>query len=296
MTPDGDAINVAISASHAFVARGAAGIDVHDLASGDVVSTIGVTAHDVAIDDNFVFALDAVGGELSMFDASDAGAPAMVDGPVAVSVGPFTGVSADGGTVIVSGGTGELSARSYDDTGFVGEVLTTDLGRGQPDVLLEGSVAFVSNHFAADVDGAEFGVTALLVGTDLTVGSRVGLPAAGFTPGTATPANFAIESARSGDTLLVAHGGGVAIIGAANPEALSLRTTVPLGFGVMNIDAIGDRAYAIGNHPPLLAVIDIAAGSLLDQRGLAGVPTGVAASEEQIVIAAGPAGLITEAR
>src|SRR2546428_10700973 len=143
VTGDGDAANVVIRGSIAYASLAQRGFEAIDTRSGKV---IGVTppargsesADDLPVADSFLFVLDArPPGHLSVFSLADPTKPTLVSGPAVVAVGPFSGVSAAHGRVIVSGGTSLMSLRSYDQNGNLGDVMATpDCGRGQPALLL----------------------------------------------------------------------------------------------------------------------------------------------------------------
>jgi hypothetical protein len=301
--------NVVLREGFAYAALGVTGLAVIDLAAGTATTQPPPTGlgsvDDLAVADGLLFVLDAVPqGFLVVLSLADRAAPRLVSGPVAVPVGPFAGVSAGGGRVVVSGGTGLLTVRTYDAAGALGSAAATvDLGVGQPDVLVapDGSRAFVS----VDFTGAEFGVAALTLGTPPaapTPSGRVVLPGAGFTPGVAMPANFPIECALTGTTLLVAFGGGLAVIDASDPATLRLLTVLRLGVSAVGVDAFGGRAYVVGSAPaPTLVEVDVSdpraptvARSVPLPRE--SQPLGVAVDERYIVIAARPGGLMVRPR
>lgn len=296
--------NVAARQGIAYAALGAAGLAAVDPRTSTVRAQPppGGTGSvdDVAVADGFLFALDAAPpGFLSVFSLADPLAPALVSVPVGVPVGPFSGVSAAGGRVVVSGGTSLLTVRTYDANGQLGAAATIDLGLGQPDVLLapDGSRAFVSTDF----DGTRFGITALALRQPPlapVVLGRLSLPGAGFTPGVLGPANFPIESVLVGTTLLVAFGRGLAVVDASNPGNLRLVRVIELGVNTLSVDAAGSRVVVVGSSPqPTLAVLDLtnpASPVVVSTSPLtAGSrPTGIAADGLLEFIAAGPGGLL----
>lgn len=243
--------NVAFGSGRAYGSLGGAGfvaLDPFSRQFQEIPPAPGSgSVDDLSIADGLLFTLDAAGaGHLSVYSLANPDSPQLVSGPVAVPVGPFAGVSAAGGRVVVSGGAGELTVRTYDALGNLGsQVATADLGIGQPDVLLSsgGAFAHVSTDFAGSVGGAGLGVTILYLAnppTSPTVWSQIGLPGAGFTPGGASPANFPIESAYSGNLLVTAHGGGLSLLNTSTVG--QVMSTVPLGFGGVNVDVNNGRA------------------------------------------------------
>jgi len=185
--------------------------------------------------------------------------PALVSPPVDVPVGPFSGVSAAAGRVIVSGGTSLMSLRRYDAHGKLGSVVATlDCGRGQPDVLLapDGDRAFVSTHYW----GPYFGLTTVRVGpSSLSKVGSLSLDTYGFTPGGAKPANFPIETALSGGVLLLADARGLNVISVANIDDPRPLANLDVGIKAVNIDVRDHLAALVGSSPrPLLVLVDVA--------------------------------------
>lgn len=297
------------------LARGAAGV-VYGSAGADGVVVLNATdasvlerislpsgfdgIHDVAVDGDLLFVLDGRGGSVGVFTIAGADQkPTFVTGSrEEVSVGPYAGVSAGGGKMVVSGGTGSMSIFSYSSAGAL-TVLTNsvDLGTGQPDVLVDsdGSYAYVSTDFSGRVDGSGFGITTVdLNSNDLSDPSieRVGLSGAGFTDGVSTPANFPIESAISGNRLLVAHGGGLSILSLADRAKPSLTRTLDLDFGGVNVDADGDSAVVVGgDSAPRAARVNLSTNSVENVELSRGTKTAssVAVTGEAFIATAGDA-------
>ena len=301
--------NVVIGEQFAFAATGTQGMVIVDLATltvADVVSPPAGTnsIDDVALEGDLLFTLDAAGaGALSVFSIANPIQPTLVSGPVPVAVSPFAGVSAASGRVVVSGGTGLLNVRSFDQDGnLVGGVSTIDLGIGQPDVLVadDGNTAFVSTDFAGSVDGQSFGITVIdISSTPTTIIDQVGIAGAGFSPGTAGPANFPIESAQQGDVLFVASGNGIAVFDISNPSSLQTIALIPLNTNPVNVDVFNDTLYVVGNSPTsTLAVIDVSDlnSPVVEIINLpaAGTPLGVAATSTNVVIADAGLGVLVD--
>lgn len=293
--------NVVAVGGRAYAARGTAGLGIMDLATREFTTMPPVAGSnrvdDVSVADGFLFVLDAAsGGRLSVLSLVDPDQPALVSGPVTVPVGPFAGVSAGGGRVVVSGGTGLLIARSYDAAGALSAaVASTDLGIGQPDVLVapDGARAYVSTDFAGTVGGAGFGVTTIDLAAPPTPPStvrRTGLPGSGFTGGFQSPANFPIESALIGSRLVTAHGGGLSRL---TLDGVFAGTT-PLSFAAVNVDGAGASAFVVGTERSL-AEVDLGGASPTVVSTVTfpgpGAFSGVAATDEHIVISAGAGGL-----
>jgi len=311
-TASGEAGNVIALGPVAYVSMGEAGFAVVDAPGGRTVRVVappagGESVDDLAIADGLLFALDArAPGHLFVFSLEDPEDPRPVGPPVEVPVEPFSGVSAAKGRVVVSGGTKSLTVLSYDANGGLGEARTAlDLGRGQPDVLLspDGELAYVSTHVS--LVRATYGVTVLKLAPPPAASAALGqveLDGAGFTPGAARPANFALEAALRGPTLFVAHGAGLGVLDVSAPADPRLVALLPLPVHAVNVDVRGSRAAVVGSVPsPTLVVVDVtdpARPRIERTVALAegSRPTGVALTDAHIVVAGGPAGAIVLAR
>ncbi len=289
--------NVVTDGSIAYASFGDRGLEMIDVASGKILGIVPPPAgsesiDDVAIADHFLFVLDArPPGHLSVFSLADPASPTLVSPPVDAKVGPFSGVSAAARRVIVSGGTSLMSLRHYDAHGKLsGVVATLDCGRGQPDVLLspDGERAFVSTHYW----GPYFGLTTVSVGpSSLARMGSLPLDTYGFTAGGAKPANFPIETALTGDMLLLADARGLNVISVADLKAPRLVATLDVGVKAVNVDVRDHLAAVVGSSPhPLLALVDVAVPS--SPRVVRSIPlpdgsdpTGVAISATHVAVA-----------
>jgi len=299
-TQPGESANVALKGDHAYVTRGSAGIEVLDLGttprSRVVPLPAGVdSADDLAVAGALLFVLDArPPGHLSVFTLADPAAPRLVGAPVAVDVGPFSGVTAAAGRVIVSGGTSRLTLRSYDAAGRLGdEIATADLGRGQPDVLLDagGELAFVSTH-----DWGPYFRLALIRTTlqppAITEAGALPLDTYGFTPGGARPASFPIEAASEGSLLYIAFAGGLGIVDVTDPSAPKLLALADPGVQPVNVDVRDGIAAVVGSQPaPALVFVNVrdpAHPQVLQSFPLpeGSLATGVALTASRAVVAA----------
>lgn len=243
-----------------YGSAGSAGLAILNATSGAELSVITAPSgfdgvHDVSVAASLLFVLDAAGGSLGVYDLSTPATPSFIDGSREdVDVGPFSGVSAGGGKVVVSGGTRLMSIFGYTDEGALTRLAdNVDLGNGQPDVLVDedGSFAYVSTDFSGNVDGSGFGVTTVDLDSenlDKPSTQQLGLKGAGFTDAVSGNANFPIESAIAGKRLLVAHGGGLAVLSLETPAEPSLSETVALDFPAVNVDADGDTAIVVGGE------------------------------------------------
>jgi hypothetical protein len=305
-TAAGESANVVIHGTAAYGSLAERGLEIVDLANAGRRRTIpppvgSESIDDLAIADGLLFALDARSpGHLSVFSLATPAMPVIAGAPIAVEVGPFSGVSAGGGRVIVSGGTSLLSLRTYDRQGHLSAgAATIDLGRGQPDVLMasDGSRAFVSTHYS----GPHFGLTILEVGsgsTRLAKRESIALDTYGFTAGGAKPANFPIESAIAGAVLLVAHARGLAIISIESSKPARLLGVLDVGVKAVNVDVDGSVAAVVGSSPrPSLVLIDVGKPSAPVIKRSVRLPEGshatsVAVGADHVVVAAHRKGLL----
>ncbi len=305
-TGTGEVGNIVALGRVAYVTRAEQGLEIIDLSTGEKIQRMAPPSgsesiDDLALADGFLFTLDArPPGSLTIFSMADPKAPQQVSGPVPVPVGPFSGVSASAGRVIVSGGTSDLTLRSYDRDGRLGEeVASIDLGRGQPDVLLApgGQRAFVSTHFS----GPHFG----LMGLDMSSGSltiavngRLDLETIGFTAGGAKPANFPIEAALHHDSLLIAYTKGLALVDPKELKILQLIKAKDLGVEPVNVDASGQTVAVVGSAPrPMLVLLSIQSpGGISVQRSIplpeGTYATGVAVTSDHVAVAGHEKGVL----
>jgi hypothetical protein len=265
-TQGGEAANVALHGDWAYVTRGATGYEVlragRNPKSHVFMPPPGLgSVDDVAVADGLLFLLDAQApGHLHVLSLADPSAPRPVGAPVEVAVGPFSGVTASGGRVIVSGGTSPLTLRNYDADGRLGEVVATaKLGRGQPDALLAdgGELGFVSTHDFGPYFHVALVRTTLQPPAVTQVGA-VPLDTYGFTPGGAKPASFPIETAVEGRMLYVASAAGLGVIDIADAAAPKLLARIELGVMPVNVDVRNGIVAAVGSDPePLLVFVNV---------------------------------------
>jgi hypothetical protein len=307
VTAAGEAGNVVANGELAYVSLAQRGVEVVDGGTGRVLQAVpppsgSESVDDLAVADDLLFVLDArPPGHLSVFSLADPAIPVLRSAPVEVPVGPFSGVAAAGGRVIVSGGTSELTLRTYDHDGRLGaDVAKADFGRGQPDVLLapDGSRAFVSTHFV----GPRFGLTTVHVTgvpPSIIKGGTMALETIGFTAGGAKPANFPIETALSGDVLLVAYARGLALVDVSSLDRPSMLSELRLlDVEPVNVDVRDGTAAVVGSSPrPTLVLVDVK--NTAAPRVIRSVPlpegsyaTGVALSARHVVVAAGARGAL----
>lgn len=303
----GTTSNVAVAGEFAYATLAERGLGVYRVQGGELVAELppphgAESVDDVAIADGLLFALDAkTPGHLAVYSLARPAAPELVAPAREVPVGPFSGVAAARGRVLVSGGTSELTVAHYDAGGRLAAASEAlDLGRGQPDVAIaaDGEHAYVSTHFSLLAD--TFGLTTLAVagpsGTSRAL-ATLELAGAGFTPGGRRPANFPLEMAVRGTQLLVAYGRGLAVVDVANPAAPELAAVLPLDLAAVSVDVRGSRAVLVGSEPePALVVVELsgAAGPWIVERialARGSEPTGVALGDGVAVVAAQGAGV-----
>jgi hypothetical protein len=283
---------------------------VVDARTGQTLSTIppaeaSESVDDLALADGLLFLLDArAPGHLSVYSLDDPLRPRLLGPALPVPVGPFSGVSAGAGVCIVSGGTSALTLWRYDSGGVAAAPpVTTDLGRGQPDVLLgpDGRLAYVSTHFW----GPYFGLGVLRYdpsGRRLERLAELELDGAGFTAGGAKPANFPIEAALLGrDTLLVGYARGVAVIDVRSPSHPRLIATLDVGGPAVNVDALGATVVvAVAGPHPALVLLDfsLSPGTMVRRIPLdpGTFPAGVALTPTHAAVALGDRGVLVVPR
>ncbi len=298
-TRSGESANVVVHGEWAYVTKGAAGIEAVHLGRREPTRVVpvqgGESADDLAVADGLLFVLDArPPGHLAVYTLESPSAPTLRNSPVPVEVGPFSGVSAAGGRVIVSGGTSRFSMRGYHRTGFLGsEMVTADFGRGQPDVVVaaDGGAAYVSTHDW----GPYFQLTvARLASEPLRITRQGALPldTYGFTPGGAKPANFPIEAAAAGSILYLAWAAGLGVFEVADLSMPKLLVLLKLDVEPVNVDIHDGLAALVGSSPsPRLVLVDVREPS--HPRILQSIPlpedslaTGVAIASSHVVVAA----------
>jgi len=253
---------VVVADGRAYVAAGVEGIEVVDLDGARKSVLIPPVAEmdrvdDLAVADGLLFALDATPpGHLATYSLADPDRPAPTGAIVPVPVGPFSGVSAAAGLVIVSGGTSRLTLREFGRDGSLGaEVTTADFGRGQPDVALrsDGKMAAISTHLY----GPEFAVTFVAVDRHplrLRQIAQLRLPEAGFTAGGYKPAHFPLATAWRGDRVYVAEGAGLDVIDLADPAHPRLAQRYRQASPALDVLVAGDELTVLraGARPAVL--------------------------------------------
>ncbi|MEQ9404045.1 MAG: hypothetical protein RIM99_10690 [Cyclobacteriaceae bacterium] len=294
-----------------FTAYGEGGLFITDIETDQVVAHIipqgemkGID--DFSIDGDLLFVLDARSQDyFASYSISLVESPVLLDGPIAVQGGPYNGISARGGNIVVSGGSGFLEYFQYSADGKLTGSATFGRDRGHPDVILSntGAVAFVSTDFSTRVNGSRFGMISLLLGATLNVPGVISqhpIPEAGFTLGINSPVGFPIQADIYNNHLLVAHGGGMTIIELIDEAAFGETSLFNPGIEAVSVIAENNIAYIIGysNSNPVLIKADIT--DILNPITLETValdinddiPTSVALSSQHIFVAAGKSGIV----
>ena len=181
-----------------MVAYGEGGLVVSQENSGEVIAQIFPPQGMNSIDDfdkdgNLIFVLDSRNRDYLAVFSLEGDNVRLVSDPVTVQGGPFNGISAANGNLVVAGGTTFLNRFRYMSGGKIEGPVSFGRDRGHPDVLLsaDGQAAFVSTDFVGGEDG--FGVSSLILGDQLQIpfiSSELIISGAGFTNGVTSPVGF----------------------------------------------------------------------------------------------------------
>lgn len=257
---------------------------------------------DVDVDANLIFVLDSRGRDFAAVFQLESNEVRLVSPPIEVEGGPFNGISAANGNMVVSGGTFFLERFTYSKNGDLGGPVSFGRDRGHPDVELsyDGRFAFLSTDFSLTAN-IRFGVISLLLGDDLsipTVISEVGIEGSGFSPGLTTPIGFPIKSVIINDHLLVAHGNGLTFI-PLTEGVFSTPYNLDIGIHCTAIAIAEEMAYVVGldNGDPTLVRVNLSdiESPIIDSSekiASAEIPTSVAAGQNMIYVAVGKDGLL----
>lgn len=291
-----------------MTAYGEGGLVITNENSGQFIAQIFPPQGMNSIDDfdkdgNLIFVIDSRGRDYLAVFSFDGINVSLVSKPVTVQGGPFNGISALNGNLIVSGGTTYLNRFTYTNDGKLHGPIDFGRDRGHPDVLLseDGQAAFISTDFDGGVNG--FGVTSLFIGNQLQIPfilSELRIPESGFTIGVTKPVGFPIKTATLNNNLIVAHGGGLTIINLIENYVFDQSENIDIGISSVAITIDNDIAYVIGyqNETPMLVRVDLSdinnplilSTEILETGN--NLPTSIAVSDNEIYIAAGTAGLI----
>ncbi len=280
---------------------------IANLKTGDVNSMTSA-ADDITVDEGLGLLFTQAGTTVRMFDLSNPSAPDQV-ASASVNFGLFSGVSAAGCALVVSGGVGGSDTRVFRYSADNFDLVLTENGipaadntTGTPDVHVartgQGVMAFYSQDIGSvanwAIQPALFNGVAELQSTPprivLTPGSFPGPFGAPF-----GPANFPVESEYLDGNLYVAHFAvpGIEVIDIANGSLLS---PFDLPYQPTNIGTDGELLFVVGVNNDTVDIIDPDNGAILESLGNLITPSGVAASETHIAVADQSLGLVIIAR
>lgn len=302
---------VKIFDSKVFVAYGEGGLFITDANTDEVLAQIFPpeemhSIDDFDVDGDLLFVIDARNKNyLASYSISDVSHPKLVDGPILVNGGPFNGISASTGNLVVSGGTLMLEYFQYSPRGSLKGSALFGRDRGHPDVLLSdnGQVAFVATDFQIVPDKPRFGAMALYLGNELSIPgvlSEYRIEGADFSEGLTTPVGFPIKLKVHQEHLFVAHRAGLTLIELIEESAFGSATTFDLGIEVTAIETLNNTAFVVGDTPDGKALMkidltDLNAPTIMETVILdigSSIPTAVAVTDQFVYIAAGEAGLL----
>ena len=184
-----------------------------------------------------------------------------------IATSPFCGISAKGGNLIVSGGTGGFSYFTYKNSGkirsnprILNEQITGVIGFPDVTMISSNLIAF-STDFSTNVQSQRFGVLIASIGQDrqVTMVRNFRINGSAF-DNALTPANFALRNTvlenDSGTFLYTAHG--VMTVADPNQDGFAQVISVDLdGFQAVTVTVNnrGDRVYfggVLGNGSVIL--------------------------------------------
>jgi hypothetical protein len=212
---DGNSTNVSVSGDFAFVTAKGAGVHVVDVSEPGrpaLITTLPGNPDDLVTSGDVLLVLE-INAEypLKAYDISDPSAPREVDVPAGISATQFSGVDADDGLAVVSGGTSNMSVLDISDVDRITLVGSLPKDLGFADVTLSQGKAFISSDVSGD---ARYGVPVY----DLSDPSRPTLLQTLRVPSRETisrvrmPGNFDLETDVTGNMLLVVAGGRLAVM------------------------------------------------------------------------------------
>lgn len=262
-------------------------------------------ADDITADEERGLLFTQSGTSIRMFTLENPLVPVEVANATA-NIGLFSGISAAGCTLAVSGGVGGSNTRVFV---YSADALTLEITEngipevdnvtGTPDVhvaVTDGGeiTAFYSQDIGAvanwAIQAAIFNGAAQLQSTP----ERIVLTQGAF-PGPFGdpfgPANFPVESEYLNDRLYVAHfaADGVEVIDIANGTLLA---PIALGYEPTNIGTDGQLLFVVGVSNSEVTIIDPASGTVIESVGSLQEPTGVAANATHIAVADQTLGLV----
>ncbi len=293
--------NVVIVDGYAYAACDTQ-IQIAELATG-TVTTLAFAADDITADSRGAIFTQS-GATIRMFTLDDPMVPEQVATGTADG-GPFSGISAAGCSLVISGGVLPTRVFRYSFEAPYLELTTNgipivDQETGAPDVHVAitgpGEVtAFYSEDIGNVANWAiqpvVFNGAAELQSTPartvLTQGAFPGPFGAPF-----GPANFPVESEFLDGRLYVAHfaAQGIEVIDVANGG--NLLTPFALPYDPINVGTDGASLFVVGATNDQVDIIDPASGNVIESLGSLNTPSGVAANETHIAVADQLLGLV----
>lgn len=291
-----------------LVAYGEGGLIISNETTGEVITQIFPPRGMNSIDDfdkegDLIFVLDSRGRDYMAVFSFDGNSVSLVNEPITVEGGPFNGISASNGNLVVSGGTTFLNRFKYSSNGKIEGPISFGRDRGHPDVLLsnDGQAAFLSTDFDGGVNG--FGVTSLYIGDQLQIpfiASELRILESGITIGVTGPVGFPIQTTLYNDNLIVTHGGGITIINLIEGYIFGSNSTIDIGISGVTLAIDASMAYVIGyaEETPTLVRVDLSdisnpsIISTVDLETNGSLPTSISVGSTEIYIAAGASGLL----
>ncbi len=275
---------------------------ISNLETGEI-ATQNMSIIDVAADEVRSLLFTYNGSTIRLFSLDNPMAPQEED-TASASFSIFTGFSAAGCTLAVSGGTSNTTVYRYSIDPY--ELVLTSSGipavdnvTGTPNVHVAltapGEItAFYSQDIGAvanwAIQPAIFNGAAELQSTpQRTV--LTPLPFTGSFNAPFAPTNFGVESEYLDDRLYVAHFAvpGIEVVDVATGNLLS---PINLSFEPINVATDGSLLFVVGPDHSTVDIINPSSGATLDTLGSLQTPTGVAANATHIAVADQSLGLV----
>ncbi|MEP0264036.1 hypothetical protein [Dokdonia sp.] len=292
--------NVVIVDGYAYAACDTQ-IQIAELATG-AVTMLSSAADDITADSRGAIFTQS-GATVRMFTLEDPMAPLQVATGTADG-GPFSGISAAGCSLVISGGVLNTRVFRYSFEAPYLELTTNgipivDQETGAPDVHVAITGAGeVTAFYSEDIGNVAnwaiqpvvFNGAAELQSTPartvLTQGSFPGPFGAPF-----GPANFPVESEFLDGRLYVAHfaAQGIEVVDVASGNLLS---PFSLPYDPINIGTDGESLFVVGVTNDQVDVIDPDSGNVIESLGNLNTPSGVAADATHIAVADQLLGLV----
>ena len=277
---------------------------IQELETG-AISSLNMSIIDVAADEERSLLFTYSGSIIRMYTLDDPAAPEEVDSATA-NFSIFTGFSAAGCTLAVSGGTSNTTVYRYSANTLTLELSTNSIPAvdnvtGTPNVYvaITGTnpseiTAFYSQDIGAvanwAIQPAIFNGSAELQSTPertvLTPLSFTGSFGAPF-----APTNFGVESEYLDGRLYVAHFAvpGIEVI---DVETGNLLAPIDLPYEPINVATDGTSLFVVGPENSTVDIVDPDTGNILESLGSLQTPTGVAANLTHIAVADQSQGLV----